>query len=651
MHRARPLLLTLLLALTLPLSCDSVEKAERRPEPVRIERPERRPLEVEVPQIMRGTVASEAVVLGYRDVVVRGFGLVVGLRGTGSRALPSDVRAFMLQEMGRKGVGLPPLDEFTPDELLNSLDTAVVVVEGIVPAGSPRGTPFDVRVYVASGTTTTSLEGGRLYTCDLRPGQLSSSNRQPGVLATAKGPVFVNPFIEPRSGSTSRLSGRILDGGLVQRSMPIKLRLYTPSHNRSATVQTAINSNFPREPGQDGATARGESDESVRIWIPPSYATRTREFIELMRHTTLSLDAPELVAIQIRRALLANPSEDEAASWRWQALGVRTLPTLQELYTYPEESPRLAALRAGARLNDSLVVPHLISMAAGAPQGAPSGSAATLATESSSAGTASTPFGEDELRLSAIELLTDHGVDPRIDAALREMLQEPNVDIRSAAFTALAKRLDPVVRMRRQGSKFELWTGPSIAPTLFISQSGAPRVAIASNEPVRLDLPITLQAWSGRIMIKGDYGDDHVEVFYRTGAGAGSGNDRIIVDAPVDLMEFVEFLARRSGVDDPRPGLDLSYGEVVGLLYEMVKAKAINVDFKTEQDRLMAAILRLEQETAPIERPEFGDPDFDFLEADETISPEVLDDGSLRPLADPALPQPAVDPRGGIVPR
>ncbi len=570
---------------------------------------------------MRGTVASEAVVLGYRDVIVRGFGLVVGLRGTGSRALPADVRAFMLQDMGRKGIGLPPFDEFSPEELLDSMDTAVVAVEGIIPAGSPRGTPFDVRVYVAAGTTTTSLEGGRLYTCDLRPGQLSSGNRQATVLATAKGPIFVNPFVEPRAGMTqSRLSGRILEGGTVKRDMPLKLRLYTPSHNRSATLQTAINSNFPREPGQDGAAARGENDESVRIWIPPSYRTRTREFIELMRHTTLSLDAPELVALQVRRALLATPAESEAASWRWQALGVRTIPMLQELYTYPEESPRLAALRAGARLNDRLVVPHLIDMA---------------------------NSKDEESRLAAIELLTDLGVDPRIDKALKDLLQDRDVDIRAAAFAALGTRLDPAISMERVGSKFELWTGPSVAPTLFVSQSGTPRIAVAANEPVRIELPLTLQIWSGRILMKGDHGDDHIEVFYR----ATPESDRIIVDAPTDLVGFIRFLARRSGVDDPRPGLDLAYGEVVGLLYEMVRAKVLRVDFKTEQDRLMAAILKLEAETAPIERPEFGDPDFDFLEVDDGMTPASLDDGSLAPLADPATRKPAVDPRGGIVPR
>jgi len=612
-------------ALGLSVSCENIERLDESPQVVRVERekrPTRKPLEVEVPTMMRGTVASEAIILGYRDVVVRGFGLVVGLRGTGSRQLQTDVRAFMIQEMGRRGVGVPPLDEFTPDQLLDSLETAVVIVEGVVPAGAVAGTAFDVRVYAAPGTSTTSLEGGRLYSCDLRPGPLSTSNRQAAMIAIANGPVFVNPFAEPNRANVSRTAGRILDGGKVTRNMPLKLRLFNASHNRAATLQTAVNSSFPREPGQREATARGESGESLVIQIPPSFGNRSRDFIELLRHTSLSLDAPESIALQIRRSLLANPTEDEAAAWRWESLGVRVLPMIQDLYDHPEMRPRVAALRAGARLNDALAAQPLL----------------ILARE-----------GSTNDRMGAIQLLGDMGLNPMIDKGLRDLLMDRDVDVRTEAFIALAKRRDPAIRSTPVMKKFELWSGPSKVPTVYVSQAGTPRIAIAGPELVKLDLPLTISIWSNRLMLKGDLGDEEVEVFYRP----ADGGQHIVSDGPVELLEFVRFLAHRTSVEDPRPGLDLAYGEVVGVLHELWKAKLIKVDFKAEQDRLLAAILRLENEEEDEERPEFSDPDFDFLDPENTEEVATTRDASLAPL-DPVRPggsQGVQTPKGGIVPR
>src|SRR5688572_24884897 len=68
--------------------CSSVEKAKPVPQSARVD-PE---VKVNVPEIMRGTIASEAILLGhgnpgqisYRPIIVRGYGLVVGLNGTGS---------------------------------------------------------------------------------------------------------------------------------------------------------------------------------------------------------------------------------------------------------------------------------------------------------------------------------------------------------------------------------------------------------------------------------------------------------------------------------------------------------------------------------------------------------------------------------------
>jgi flagellar basal body P-ring protein FlgI len=241
--------LTILLA-ALAVACSNIEEAAPRPKPSStIARPT---FEIEVDPILRGTIASEAILLGFNDVVVRGYGIVVGLKGTGSRTMPAEVRAFLLQELSRreisdtvKGMGV------SPERFLNSDDIAAVVIEGIIPAGSTHDTRFDVRVMAVPGSGTTSLEGGRLWTAELRPGPLLAGSRQASIVAEAKGPILINPFAPSASGSlgdVDRLSGRILNGGRVLKDLPLRLRLATPSHSRAGTIVSALNTRFPREP-------------------------------------------------------------------------------------------------------------------------------------------------------------------------------------------------------------------------------------------------------------------------------------------------------------------------------------------------------------------------------------------------------------------
>ena len=82
------LLMSMLVVLA---ACEMVETSDREVGPASLER---RNFEIDIQPIMRGTIASEAVFVGDSPTIVRGYGLVVGLRGTGSRDMPAPVRAF-----------------------------------------------------------------------------------------------------------------------------------------------------------------------------------------------------------------------------------------------------------------------------------------------------------------------------------------------------------------------------------------------------------------------------------------------------------------------------------------------------------------------------------------------------------------------------
>lgn len=582
------LLGTLSLAVVLG-GCSGVEKAKPRPESARVERG----FEMDVPQIMRGTVASEAILIGFEPVIVRGYGLVVGLNGTGSRDIPPSVRAHMLAEMARQGVGSERTGwgHLRPDAMLDSLDTAVVIVEAVIPpaaVGRRRtrdaeiaGTQFDVRVYADPRTGTTSLEGGRLYTTQLRPGPLRPGGGQASPLALAGGPLFVNPFANPDAiaqDNLTRTTGIILNGGEVTRDIPLKLRIANPSHTRAAILQNSINARFSQERGQPDQTARGESDESIVITVPPSYRTRTEEFISVLQHTTIRQTNAEAIAVSIRRMLLDDPSLAMEASLRWQALGNRALPVINELYNHPEELPRMAALRAGAKLDDPLAVPHLLDVA-----------------KRSSA----------ESRKTAIELLAELRLNPQINLVLRELLNDRDVEIRLSAYEALVKRRDPYMHRYSVDGKFVLDVVQSNKPMIYITQFGQPRIVVFGDD-LSIQTPVFVQAWSNRLMVKDNGTEDEIEVYYRVHP---SDINAVIHRVPATLSDFVHFLGHTTTIERPAPGLGLSYSETVGALYQIWSQRYIKADFKAEQDRILAAIMRYEEESTVLERPEFSELD------------------------------------------
>lgn len=544
---------------------------------------------LDIDPIMRGTVASETGLVGFDPVVVRGYGIVVGLRETGSRQMPSDVRAFLTQELAKRGFGSgqPGAPKLSPQDLLNSGDTAVVIVEGVIPPGAPKGSKFDVRVTTAPGTSTTSLEGGRLLIADLRPGPLFTGSRQPFPLAEGAGPVVINPFVEPNAtqrDSINRTSGRVLDGGHVNKDMPLKLRLMTPSHSRAETIQNTVNTLFPREPRQKEETAHGRSAETIDLTVPPSFRKRTGEFAELIRHTPLNVENPEQTAMAIRRSLLANPGAAGAAAWRWQALGKRALPMIQDLYEYPEEQPRFAALNAGSKLDDQLAVPPLLD----------------LARKSDSL----------TIRTEAIKLLGRIGTNAEIELGLRELLDDPDVEIRLSAFEALDKRRDPHIIAMEMGRKFILNIVPSKQRMIYVAQSGQPRVVVF-GEGLSVKVPMTLYTWDGRLIVKADEGDKFLEVFYRERADLPATVDRV----KPDLGSLIGYFARRPTPDRPETGLNFSYSESISALHELWRMKYIDCDFRAEQDRILAEVLRDDRHEKDL-RPEFR-PDGDTPNEEE----------------------------------
>jgi hypothetical protein len=599
----RKILLLLVLVLVFVSSCSSVERLSDQK---RAKRSSSKYIG-EVPNMLKGTVKHHVALMGYDSTysdkfepsVSAGYGLVIGLKGTGSSEIPPQVRAHMIADLAKRGVGQSTqgYGRLTPEQLINSHDTAVVVVEAIIPQAatgrkparsnmkpshaSLRGTTFDVHVFAEPSSSTSSLEGGRLLPTYLRLGQLSTGKAQAREVAVASGPIFINPFADPKAIKTDyvhRTSGRILDGGEVMINMPMRLILLDPSHARTSNIQTAINRVFPEELGQDGPTALGINDEQIEIRVPPSWKNDVSTFMEIMTHITLRVQNSETIALQIKRMLVRDPSprNADAAIWRWRALGIRALPIIRQLYEYPDEIPRLASLRAGGGLKDPISVPHLIEMA------------------TADIGLAS--------RLDALDILEGMPSDFRIEVGLRPLLNVSDLEIRLKATETLIVRNDPAIDKYTVQKKFDLIIVESDYNTIYVTQTGIPRIILSGD--ISIIRPLTMQAWGSDLLIKeSTTNPGAVEVRHRNRKGKSSVHDNISPSLPT----FTMFLGHKSSPEAPAPGLDLTYSRTIGAIHSLWRQDYLNADFKVEQDRLLAAIKRLTSETTYTPRPEFSE--------------------------------------------
>lgn len=582
----------------------------------------------DTPSVLRNTIGAQSSLRGMEPVLVSGYGLVVGLNGTGSRDVPGPVRAVMEREMLALGVGreVGPFGGMTPNELLDDPNTAVVIVSAVIPVGAPEGTMFDVQVDTLPGTSATSLEGGVLYTTNLYRGLVRPAAPATTALAAARGPVFINPFASPdRPSSIVRpTQGRVLNGGVVIEPQPVFISLDAPSHTRSRAIAEAINSRFPRRPAE-APVARGRNEELVELTIPAEYRDDPNEFIELVRYLRTEIAYPEQAAMEYVRALKEQPELSEPLAWALQALGPIAIPAVRGMYEYPESRPRLAAITAGAKLGDMLTRPHLEDLAVTGPPG---------------------------LRPSAVALLAELDADPKINLFLRDLLSDPDIGVRVAAYESLDKRGDPCIERRVIPDKFVIDVVPAAEPMVYVTMQKTPRIVVfgASLEVRR---PVYIEAWNGRLMLSANDPTQRVRVYYRDPRSdlASTGEVR------PELVELVEYFAHKTTPEEPAPGLDFSYSEVVGALSVILDKGGAGASFVPETDRLALALLRSRQTEMGEDRPEISDegpqPEATYEQGRiDWPSSMAASEPDERPEADTGPPEPAAPPakRSYVVP-
>ncbi len=195
---------------------------------------------------------------GVRDNLLVGYGLVVGLNGTGDslRNAPFTLQSLqgMLERMGVNTRGTN----------LNTKNVAAVMVTGNLPAFATQGTRVDVSVSALGDAK--SLQGGTLLVTPL----LGADGN---VYAVSQGPIAVGGFTASGDAATiSRgvaTSGRIANGAIVEREIEFKLAsldtvrlsLRNPDFTTAQRIALAVNSLL----GSKAADAADPATVEVRV--------------------------------------------------------------------------------------------------------------------------------------------------------------------------------------------------------------------------------------------------------------------------------------------------------------------------------------------------------------------------------------------------
>jgi flagellar P-ring protein precursor FlgI len=234
---------------------------------------------------------------GVRDNQLVGYGLVVGLNGTGDRRqtlFSAQSLASLLQQMGVS----------VPGTAIRVNNTAAVMVTATLPPFAQAGSRIDVTA--AAIGDATNLQGGLLVLTSLKA--IDGS-----IYAVAQGPVVTSGFVAGRSGNSQTLNhptvGRLPSGAIVERPSPvvsldknINLQLNKPDFTTAARIAEAVNKRFAVE---GSAPAQARNSGRIEIPIPEKFKGRSAEFISEIESLVVDADRVARVVVNERTGTIA----------------------------------------------------------------------------------------------------------------------------------------------------------------------------------------------------------------------------------------------------------------------------------------------------------------------------------------------------------
>jgi flagellar P-ring protein precursor FlgI len=277
---------------------------------------------------------------GVRDNQLVGYGLVVGLNGTGDSLNNSPfTEQSLIAMLERLGVSIR-------GQNLNTGNVAAVMVTANLPPFTNQGAEIDVSISALGDAE--SLQGGTLLVTPL----LGADSE---VYAVAQGPVIISGFsIAGQAGSVTQnipTAGRIPAGGIVEREIDFKLEelqevrlaLRNPDFTTARRISQAING-FT----SDGV-AQAENSASVVLRRPANYSGNIVDLITDIEQLPVQPDQIARVIIDERSGVIVMGAD----------VKISTVAIAQANLTVKVvETPQVSQPNAFAEQGQTAVVPR-----------------------------------------------------------------------------------------------------------------------------------------------------------------------------------------------------------------------------------------------------------------------------------------------------
>lgn len=254
------------------------------------------PAEVSAASRIKDIVSIE----GIRDNQLIGYGLVVGLNGTGDtlRNTPYTEQSLtaMLERLGVNAKG----------ETMRPENVAAVMVTANLPAFARQGNRIDVSV--SSMGDAGDLKGGTLLATPLM-------GADGEVYSVAQGAIAVAGFsAQGEAASVVQgvpTNGRIANGGIVEREIPfelsdltsVKLSLHNPDLTTAQRIAAAINKHLQRN------MARPLDPATIQLDRPIGYELALVDILTEIEQLSVTPDQKARVVIDERTGIIVMGAE------------------------------------------------------------------------------------------------------------------------------------------------------------------------------------------------------------------------------------------------------------------------------------------------------------------------------------------------------
>ena len=243
------------------------------------------------PAVASSRIKDVAHFTGVRNNSLAGYGLVIGLKGTGDKQQTVFTQQSLKSMLDRFGVNLD-------NQVIRVQNIAAVMVTADLPAFERPGSKIDVTV--SSIGDAGSLQGGILL-------QTPLLGPDGNVYAVAQGPLVLGGFTAGNDSTGVTVNhptvGRISNGATVERAVVtglpqivdnLDLELDSTDFTNVGRVTVALNNAF----GQPIASSL--DGRSVHLSLPMEYRQRPVEFIAAVEAVSVEMDTKAKVVVNER---------------------------------------------------------------------------------------------------------------------------------------------------------------------------------------------------------------------------------------------------------------------------------------------------------------------------------------------------------------